>query len=95
MLHLIEVGHLDEDTASDLRVRGLGQDEPRLADWQVNSWPGHLERQGVDVADGLAMSTLTLADQPKNSCPTLEALLLVYVRRRALATAVTRVATTG
>ncbi len=44
MLHLIEVGHLDEDTASDL-VRGLGQTTARLADWQVNSPAGHLERQ--------------------------------------------------
>src|SRR5690606_37819951 len=95
MLHLIEVGHLDEDTASDL-VRGLGQTTARLADWQVNSLAGHLERQGViDVADGLAMSTLdTFADQLEELMPD-PAALLVYVWRRALAKAVTRAATTG
>jgi len=95
MLHLIDVGHLDEDTASDL-VRGLGQTTARLADWQVNSLAGHLERREIlDVADGLAISTLdTFSDELDELLPDLEA-LLVYVWRRALATAVTRAATTG
>ena len=65
MLHFIEVGNIDPDTANDL-VRGLGQTTARLADWQVNTLAGLLERAGtIDVADGLALSTL--GEPPTNS----------------------------
>jgi adenylate cyclase len=95
MLHLISVGNLDPDTANDL-VRGLGQTTARLADWQINSIAGLLERQGViDTADGLAARTLeSFGDELEKLMPDLEA-LLVYVWRRAVATAVTRAAAVG
>ncbi|MBK6764469.1 MAG: adenylate/guanylate cyclase domain-containing protein [Micrococcales bacterium] len=95
MLHFIEVGNIDPDTANDL-VRGLGQTTARLADWQVNTLAGLLERAGtIDVADGLALSTLgEFTDELDRLMPDLEA-LLVYVWRRALATAVSRAAATG
>lgn len=95
MLHLIEVGKLDPDTANDL-VRGLGQTTARLADWQINTLAGLLERQGViDASDGLAAHTLgEFADELDALMPDLEA-LLVYVWRRAVATAVTRAAAVG
>jgi adenylate cyclase len=95
MLHLIEVGQLDPDTANDL-VRALGQTSSRLADWQVNTLAGLMERAGkIDVADGLALRTLdAFADELDELMPDLEA-LLVYVWRRAMATAVTRAAAVG
>ncbi len=95
MLHLISVGNLDPDTANDL-VRGLGQSTARLADWQINSLAGLLERQGViDAADGLAARTLgEFGDELNKLMPDLEE-LLVYVWRRAIATAVTRAAAVG
>jgi adenylate cyclase len=95
MLNLIQVGHLDPDTANDL-TRALGQTTARLADWQINALAGHLEREGlIDPVDGLAQRTLeTFAAELDKLLPDLEA-LLVYVWRRALATAVTRGAATG
>lgn len=95
MLHLIEIGKLDPDTANDL-VRSLGQTTARLADWQINTLAGLLERRGViDLADGLAARTLgEFADELDALMPDLEA-LLVYVWRRAMATAVTRAAAGG
>lgn len=95
MLHLISVGQLDPDTANDL-VRGLGQTTARLADWQVNALAGHLERQDrIERTDGLAASTLDVfGDELEALMPDLEA-LLVYVWRRALATAVTRATEVG
>lgn len=95
MLHLIEVGQLDPDTANDL-VRSLGQSTARLADWQTNTLAGHLERAGlVDVADGLSERTLqAFGDELEKLMPDLQA-LLVYVWRRAMATAVSRAATAG
>ena len=95
MLNLIQVGQLDSDTATDL-VRGLGQTTARLADWQINSLAGLLERSGmIEPADGLAASTLEVfADEVEKLMPDLEA-LLVYVWRRAIATAVTRAAAVG
>lgn len=95
MLDVIEVGHLDPDTAADL-TRALGQTTARLADWQLNALAGHLERQGtIEPVDGLAEATLgTFADELEKLMPDLEA-LLVYVWRRALATAVARAAVTG
>lgn len=95
MLHLIEVGQLDQDTASDL-VRGLGQTTARLADWQINTLAGLMERSGkIDVADGLAARTLDVfGDELSKLMPDLEA-LLVYVWRRAMATAVNRAAAVG
>ncbi len=95
MLNMIEVGHLDPDTANDL-TRALGQTTARLADWQVNALAGHLEREGlIDPVDGLAPATLDVfVDELEKLTPDLEA-LLVYVWRRALATTVTRAAVTG
>jgi adenylate cyclase len=95
MLNLIQVGNLDSDTANDL-TRALGQTTARLADWQVNALAGHLEREGlIDPVDGLAPATLeAFADELEKLLPDLEH-LLVYVWRRALATAVTRAAVTG
>ncbi len=95
MLNLIQVGHLDPDTANDL-TRALGQTTARLADWQINALAGHLEREGViDPVDGLAPATLDrFADELEKLLPDLEA-LLVYVWRRALATTVTRAVATG
>lgn len=58
MLHLVEVGGIDQETTSDL-VRALGQTTARLADWQVNTLAGLMERAGtIDSADGLAPGTL-------------------------------------
>lgn len=95
MLNLIQIGHLDPDTANDL-TRALGQTTARLADWQINALAGHLEREGViEPVDGLAPATLgAFADELEKLMPDLEA-LLVYVWRRAVATAVTRAAVTG
>ena len=95
MLNLIEAGQFDPDTANDL-VRGLGQTTARLADWQINTLAGHLERAGtIDTADGLAAATLdAFGDEIEKLMPDLEA-LLVYVWRRAVATAVTRAAAVG
>lgn len=95
MLHMIEVGQLDPDTANDL-VRALGQSTARLADWQVNALAGHLERlELIDRTDGLAARTLPVfAEEFDKLLPDLEA-LMVYVWRRALATAVTRAASAG
>ena len=95
MLNLIQVGQLDSDTATDL-VRGLGQTTARLADWQINSLAGLLERSGmIEPADGLEASTLEVfAEEVEKLMPDLEA-LLVYVWRRAIATAVTRAAAVG
>jgi adenylate cyclase len=95
MLHLIEVGGLDPDTANDL-VRSLGQTTARLADWQVNTLAGHMERSGaIEVAEGLSASTLNaFGDQLEELMPDLQA-LLIYVWRRAMATAVTRAASAG
>lgn len=95
MLNLIEVGKLDPETANDL-VRGLGQTTARLADWQMNTLAGHLERQGtIDLADGLAARTLdAFGDEIEKLMPDLEE-LLVYVWRRAVSMAVTRAAAVG
>ena len=74
MLNLIQVGQLDSDTATDL-VRGLGQTTARLADWQINSLAGLLERSGmIEPADGLAASTLEVfADEVEKLMPDLGA----------------------
>ncbi len=95
VLHLIDVGGLDPDTTNDL-VRALGQTTARLADWQVNTLAGLMERTGtIDTADGLALRTLDVfGDELSRLMPDLEA-LLVYVWRRAIATAVTRAAAAG
>lgn len=95
MLALVEVGEFDPDTANDL-TRALGQSTARLADWQLNALAGHLERKGaIEPVDGLAQSTLDVfADELDKLLPDMEA-LLVYVWRRALATAVARAAVTG
>lgn len=95
MLHLIEVGGMDPETTSDL-VRALGQTTARLADWQVNTLAGLMERAGtIDSTDGLAPSTLdAFGDELDKMMPDLQA-LLVYVWRRALAHAVTRAAALG
>lgn len=95
MMDLVRGGNLDQETASDL-VRALGQTTSRLAEWHVNALAGHLERGGViEPADGLAESTLgAFADELEQLMPDVEA-LLVYVWRRALATAVARAAATG
>jgi adenylate cyclase len=95
MLDVIELGHLDPDTANDL-TRALGQTTARLADWQINALAGHLERRGlIEPVDGLAEPTLgAFADELEKLLPEMEA-LLVYVWRRALATAVARAAATG
>ncbi len=95
MLDVIRLGEFDTDTASDL-TRALGQTTSRLADWQINALAGHLERKGlIEPVDGLSQGTIdTFADELDKLMPDLEA-LLVYVWRRALATAVTRAAMTG
>ncbi|HQR79239.1 MAG TPA: adenylate/guanylate cyclase domain-containing protein [Actinomycetota bacterium] len=95
MLHLIKVGGIDPETANDL-VRALGQTTARLADWQVNTLAGLMERSGtIDRADGLATRTLdAFGDELDRMMPDLQA-LLVYVWRRALAHAVTRAAAVG
>ncbi len=95
MLRIIQIGHLDPETANDL-TRALGQTTARLADWQINALAGHLEREKlIDPVDGLAPATLsTFADELEKLMPDLEA-LLVYVWRRAVATTVTRAAVTG
>lgn len=94
-LRLVSVAQLDGDTATDL-VRALGQTTARLADWQVNALAGHLERRGlIEPADGLALETLDVfGEELEKLMPGLEE-SLVYVWRRALATAVTRAASLG
>lgn len=95
LLRLMSVADLDRDTTVDL-VRALGQTTARLADWQVNALAGHLERRGlIEETDGLALETLDVfGDELEKVMPDLEA-SLVYVWRRALATAVTRAASVG
>ena len=95
LLRLISAADLDAETTIDL-VRALGQTTARLADWQVNALAGHLERRGlIEQTDGLALETLDVfGDELEKVIPDLEA-SLVYVWRRALATAVTRAASVG
>lgn len=95
MLDVVKKGDLDPDTTNDL-TRALGQTTARLADWQLNALAGHLERRGaIEPVDGLAEASLgVFADELEKLLPDLEA-LLVYVWRRALATAVARAAATG
>ncbi len=94
-LRMVQAGEIDQETAMDL-VRGLGQTTARLADWQVNALAGLMERAGkIEATDGLAVRTLdNFGDELAQLLPDLEA-LLVYVWRRALATAVTRAVAVG
>ncbi len=88
----IERGTLDEETVLRM-TRALGQMMARLADWEVGTLAGHIEKiEASDKATGSRLETAMnlVADVQ----PGFEE-LLIYVWRRHLAAAAARLAAAG
>jgi adenylate cyclase len=92
LLRVVEEGAIDFDMAVDL-TRAVGQTMARLADWEVGTLIHRVQEleQGDDATGSRATAALRLVDTLNGPFEDL----LVYVWRRHLAAAVTRVEALG